>query len=78
MHYSIIQAKKEQKKKDIKKYTVKPPKDLRSKYELKMEARRVKAEEDAEEKLIKEQEALQLVSRPFQPVSVIVAGERAA
>ena len=78
MHYSIIQAKKEQKKKDIKKYTVKPPKDLRSKYELKMEARRVKAEEDAEEKLIKEQEALQLVSRPFPPVSVIVAGERAA
>ena len=74
----MIQAKKEQKKKDIKKYTVKPPKDLRSKYELKMEARRVKAEEDAEEKLIKEQEALQLVSRPFQPVSVIVAGERAA
>ena len=57
---------------------MKPPKDLRSKYELKMEARRVKAEEDAEEKLIKEQEALQLVSRPFQPVSVIVAGERAA
>ena len=43
---------------------MKPPKDLRSKYELKMEARRVKAEEDAEEKLIKEQEALQLVSRP--------------
>ena len=38
----------EEKKKQIKKYTVKPPKDLRSKFEIKMEARRV-AEEKAEE-----------------------------
>ena len=35
---------------------MKPPKDLRSKYEIKMEARRVKEEEEAEAKLKKEEE----------------------
>jgi len=35
------------------KYTVRPPKDLRSKYELKMEERRMKQLADEEEELRK-------------------------
>ena len=51
----------EAKRKETKKYTVKPPKDLRSKFELKMEDRRVKAEKDAEQAALEEQERLQEV-----------------
>ena len=52
MHYKIhcfcfLQKKAEEKKKDIKKYTVKPPKDLRSKFELK-QAAKAEAEQEAE------------------------------
>ena len=42
-----MQKKAEEKKKDIKKYTVKPPKDLRSKFELK-QAAKAEAEQEAE------------------------------
>lgn len=58
----VLQEVEEEKRKDTKKYTVKPPKDLRSKYELKMEARKVKAEKDAEQAALDEQEKLQEVS----------------
>ena len=51
-----MQAKATQKTKEQKKYTVKPAKDLRSKYEIKMEARRKKEEEEAEAKFKKEEE----------------------
>ena len=55
------QVKKEEQKKEVKKYTVKPPKDLRSKYEIKMDKRREKEEADLAEKMAKEQETIQLV-----------------
>ena len=45
----------------INKYTVRPPKDLRSKYELKMEERRTKQLADEEEQLRQaEQERLRV------------------
>lgn len=40
----------EEKKKQVKKYTVKPPKDLRSKFELKMDARKHAEQKEEEEK----------------------------
>ena len=43
-------TKAEEKAKPMKKYTVKPPKDLRSKFILKMEARKVQEEQDKEDK----------------------------
>jgi len=51
-----VEAKKEVKKREQKKYTVKPPKDLRSKFELMLEERKRKEEEEAEAKRIKEEE----------------------
>lgn len=42
-------------KKKENKYTVKPPKDLRSKFELKMEEKMRKEEEDREKKLLEEE-----------------------
>ena len=56
-----LQEKKEEAKKELKKYTVKPPKDLRSKFELKMAARRQKEQEDEAEKLRQEAIAKELV-----------------
>lgn len=46
----------------MKKYTVKPPKDLRSKFILKMEARTVAEEKAAEDKRKAEEEQRVLVS----------------
>ena len=45
-----------------KKYTVKPPKDLRSKFEIKQEARRQKEKEVEEEKRKKDELEKQAVS----------------
>jgi hypothetical protein len=56
MYYVFTQEISEEMKKEQKKYTVKPPKDLRSKFELKMAAREVKAAEDEAEKLKKKEE----------------------
>ena len=50
-----MQQKEAQEKKIQKKYTVKPPKDLRSKFELQMIARKLKEEEE-EEKVRQEEE----------------------
>ena len=61
----LIQTKEEEKKKEQKKYTVKPPKDLRSKFELKMVSREMKAIEDEAEKLKKKEEERQLVNMDF-------------
>ena len=58
---NLWQAIAEQKKKEIKKYTVKPPKDLRSKFILKMEARKVAEEKTAEDKRKAEEEQRLLV-----------------
>ena len=44
-----------------KKYAVKPPKDLSSKFIKKMENRRLKELEDGEQKTLDEEEARQLV-----------------
>ena len=54
--------KKEEEKKNVKKYTVRPPKDLTSKFTRKQEQRKVKERELEEEKLKKEEEAKQAVS----------------
>ena len=62
MFASMAQAREEEKKKEIKKYTVKPPKDLRSKFILKMEARKVAEEKAAEDKRKAEEEQRLLVS----------------
>ena len=51
----------EEKKAEHRKYSVKPPRDLRSKFILKMEARKKKEEEDAEAKRIAEEEEKQAV-----------------
>lgn len=58
MHH---QAKGEEKKQVQKKYTVRPPKDLRSKFELKQQQRKEKQLADEEEKARKEAEQKQLV-----------------
>ncbi|KAK3093928.1 hypothetical protein FSP39_021907 [Pinctada imbricata] len=50
------EIKAEEKKKEIKKYNVKPPRDLRSKFELKQEAKRKAEKEAEEEKRRKEEE----------------------
>lgn len=57
-----FKVKEEEKKKEIKKYTVKPPKDLRSKFILKMEARAVAAKKAEDEKRKAEEEKRILVS----------------
>lgn len=59
---SFAQAREEEKRKEMKKYTVKPPKDLRSKFILKMEARKVAEEKTAEDKRKAEEEQKLLVS----------------
>lgn len=51
----IKKVTKEEVKKEMKKYTVKPPKDLRSRFEAKVEAKK-KAEEDGKEKKRREEE----------------------
>jgi len=60
----LLKKKNEQKqaaeRKEQKKYTVKPPKDLRSKFELKMAARKVAAEEEEQKNSQREQEERQL------------------
>ncbi|XP_033625449.1 dynein regulatory complex subunit 7-like [Asterias rubens] len=53
------EVKKTEQKKEAKKYTVKPPKDLRSKFILKQEAREVEAQQKEEEKRRKEEEIKQ-------------------
>ena len=57
-----MQSKEEQRKKQIKKYTVKPPKDLKSKFEQKMEARRIAEEKAEADKRRAEEEAKAAVS----------------
>ena len=69
---SMAQAREEEKKKEIKKYTVKPPKDLRSKFILKMEARKVAEEKAAEDKRKAEEEQRLLVSVDCISVRVCV------
>lgn len=59
------QEKPEEQKKQIKKYTVKPPRDLRSKFELKMEARRQEEIITEENKRRAEEEKKQAVSISF-------------
>ena len=49
-------------KKEVKKYTVKPPKDLRSKFEAKVEAKK-KAEEEEQERKQREEENARIVVR---------------
>jgi hypothetical protein len=56
-------VKVEEKQKEQKKYTVKPPKDLRSKYELKMDQRVVDAERDEKARMKREDEQRQAVSQ---------------
>lgn len=48
-------------KKETRKYAIKPPRDLRSKFILKMEARKKKEEEDEQIKLKQEEEQRILV-----------------
>ena len=50
-----LQEKPEEAKLQQRKYSVRPPRDLRSKYILKMEARRKREEEEAEAKRIAEE-----------------------
>ena len=60
-----LQIKEEQKKKELKKYTVKPPKDLSSKFEKK-QAAKAKAEQEVEEaKRRAEEEERQAVSMVY-------------
>jgi len=49
-------------KKEVKKYTVKPPKDLRSKFEAKVEAKK-KAEEEEQERKRREEEGARIAVR---------------
>jgi hypothetical protein len=49
-------VKEEAKKKEMKKYNVKPPRDLRSKFELKQEAKREAEKQAEKERLRKEEE----------------------
>ena len=49
-------------KKEVKKYTVKPPKDLRSKFEAKVEAKK-KAEEEEQERKRREEESARIAVR---------------
>ena len=63
---SPLQKKAEEKKKELKKYTVKPPKDLQSKFERK-QAAKAKAEKEVEEaKRRQEEEDRQLVRQRLQ------------
>jgi hypothetical protein len=57
----LIQEKKVEKPKELQRYTVRPPKDLRSKFILKMEARKLAEEQAEEEKQKAEAEQRQLV-----------------
>ena len=52
----LLQEAQEKTKAEKRKYSVKPPRDLRSKFILKMEARKKKEEEDAEAKRVAEEE----------------------
>ncbi|KAK7103521.1 dynein regulatory complex subunit 7-like [Littorina saxatilis] len=63
-------AKANERKKSMKKYTVKPPKDLRSKFILKMEARTVAEEKAAEDKrkAEEEQRVLEMEKPPPDPL----------
>ena len=61
MTFQCFKVKKEEQKKEVKKYSVKPPKDLRSKFILKQEAREVEAQRKEEEKRRKEEELKQEV-----------------
>lgn len=54
-HDIVYQVAEQIDKKKENKYTVKPPKDLRSKFELKMEEKMRKEEEDREKKLLEEE-----------------------
>ncbi|ESO96481.1 hypothetical protein LOTGIDRAFT_115813, partial [Lottia gigantea] len=56
----------EVKKKELKKYTVKPPRDLRSKFEIKMEQRKVAEKEAEEAKRRQEEIERQLVSEELE------------
>lgn len=58
----IFQVKKEARRKEQKKYTVKPPKDLRSKFEIMLEERKRKEEESEISKRKKEEEEKLAVS----------------
>ena len=49
-------------KKEVKKYAVKPPKDLRSKFEAKVEAKKKAEEEEKERKRREEENARVAVS----------------
>ena len=63
-----FQQKEEKKQKVTKKYTVKPPKDLKSKFEQKMEARRL-AEQKAEEDKRRAEEEQRLAVNIFFKIS---------
>ncbi|KAK6999816.1 dynein regulatory complex subunit 7 [Biomphalaria glabrata] len=59
------EIKEQEKKKQIKKYTVKPPKDLRSKFELKMEVRKQdEIKEEANRKKAEEEQRLAELEKP--------------
>lgn len=59
----LFQVKAEEKKKELKKYTVKPPKDLQSKFERKQAAKALAEREAEEAKRKAEEEERQAVSR---------------
>lgn len=52
-------------KKEVKKYTVKPPKDLRSKFEAKVEAKKI-AEEEEKERKRREEEGARIAVKEIQ------------
>lgn len=63
LHWDFfMQEKEEETTKEWKKYTVKPPRDLRSKFELKMEKRKQDEEAAEAAKRRKEEEEKQAVS----------------
>ena len=62
LFFSWWQVKKTEKKKELKKYAVKPAKDLRSKYEIKMAQRQADEQAIEEEKRKKEEEEKLAVS----------------
>ena len=57
---------KEEVKREVKKYSVKPPKDLRSKFEAKIEAKKKAEEEEKERKRCDEENARIAVSSKLQ------------
>lgn len=69
----IKQIKQEEKKKELKKYTVKPPKDLQSKFERKQAAKAQAERESEEAKRRAEEEERQLVSSLNSAVGIVLS-----